>query len=88
MLVEICFKRLQVITDVSVCLFLCLRESAMDFESRLGTMFHHANTKRPEEITLREEVASRKFTLLEANEDFGSSPFYFNFSSSPLCACV
>jgi len=49
--------------------------SAMSFnDSRVGTMFHQANTKRPEEITLPEEVASsRKLSLLEPNEDFGLS---------------
>jgi len=49
----------------------------MDFESRSVTSFHQANTKRPEEITLREEVTSRKFNLLEANEDFGLSVLDF-----------
>ena len=46
----------------------------MDFESRLETS-RLANTKRPEEITLRETVPSRHFTLLEANDDFGLSLF-------------
>jgi len=43
----------------------------MDFETRLGTTFHQANTKRPEEITLREEVSSRRLPLLETEDDFG-----------------
>ena len=46
----------------------------MEFEPRMDTSFHQANTKRPEEITLREEFTSRRSNLLEANEDFGLSP--------------
>jgi len=46
----------------------------MDIESRLGATFHQANTKRPEEITLREDVTSRKVALLEIHDDFGSCP--------------
>jgi len=48
----------------------------MDFESRLGTTFNQANTKRPEEITLREDVSSRRVPLLEAEDDFGGRCFF------------
>ena len=64
-------------TSLYLIHFLRLFQSVTELESRTGTSFHHANTKRPEEITLREEVASRRCTLLDANDDFGLSPLNF-----------
>jgi len=58
-----------VLTFVHLC-------SVIDFsDPRVGApLFHQANTKPAEEITLREEVsASRKLAILGPNEDFGSS---------------
>jgi len=43
----------------------------MEFENRVVTTFNQANTKRPEEITLREEVMSSKLPRLEFDDDFG-----------------
>jgi len=45
----------------------------MDFDNPLGTTFDQANTKRPEEITLREEVSSHRLPRLEMDDDFGGS---------------
>ena len=63
---------------LQTCHVFCLCLSAMDIGSHLSTTFHQANTKPPEAITLPEEVSSRKFTLLTANDDFGLSPFDCN----------
>ena len=52
----------------------------MEFESRIDTTFNQANTKRPEEITLREEVPTcRRFNFLDAVDDFGGLCLCFFF---------
>jgi len=61
-----------------MCVYLC--HSAMEFESRIDTTFNQANTKRPEEITLREEVPTcRRFNFLDAVDDFGGLCLCFFF---------
>jgi len=73
--VDVDNRLVQVICDVT-----CY--SVTDLESRLGSTFHQANTKRPEEITLREELPRK--SIFETIDDFGLSLFklYINFVTS------